>query len=59
MICDWWSFSWKSGNLYTIFDWYDEHKNYMILSDDTRKIVEDILSKIKEVLDESGRNDPV
>ena len=51
MICDWWSFSWKTGNLYEIFDWYDKHKSYMILHANTRKIVEDILSKIKEVLD--------
>jgi hypothetical protein len=51
MICDWWSFSWKTGNLYEIFDWYEKHKSYMILHENTRKIVEDVLSKIKEVLD--------
>lgn len=50
MICDWWSFSWKSGNLYGIFDWYDEHKNSMILSDETQKTVEDILNKIERYL---------
>lgn len=50
MICDWWSFSWKTGNLYEIFDWYDAHKERMILSTKTRTTVEDILSKIKEVL---------
>ena len=27
MICDWWSFSWQSGNLYEIFKWYEEHYN--------------------------------
>ena len=52
MICDWWAFSWNSGNLNEIFDWYDEHKNYMKLSDATRKTVENILSKIKEKLEE-------
>lgn len=52
MICDWWSFSWKTGNLYAIFDWYDAHKERMILSTKTRTTVEDILSKIKEVLDD-------
>ena len=51
MICDWWAFSWVSGNLYEIFNWYDQHKDYMKLSDQTRKTVEDILSKIKEKLD--------
>lgn len=51
MICDWWSFSHKSGDLYEIFDWYDKHKEHMILNAGTRKIVEDILSKIKTKLD--------
>lgn len=52
MICDWWSFSWKSGNLRGIFSWYDEHKNNMILSDETRKTVDDILNKIEQYLNE-------
>lgn len=53
MICDWWAFSWAKNNLYEIFNWYDEHKAYMKLSDSTRKIVEDILAKIKTKLDEN------
>lgn len=52
MICDWWAFSHAKGNLYEIFGWYDEHKDYMKLSDKTRKTVEDILAKIKAKLDE-------
>lgn len=52
MICDWWSFSWSTGNLYEIFNWYDKHKDYMILSDKTRETVEDILGKIRGKLDE-------
>ena len=52
MICDWWAFSWKNGNLYEIFDWWDSNKDYMILHDDTRKLVEDILEAIKKKLDE-------
>ena len=52
MICDWWAFSWAKGNLYEIFNWYDEHKDYMKLSDKTRKTVDDILAKIKTKLDE-------
>lgn len=52
MICDWWAFSWAKDNLYEIFSWYDEHKDYMKLSDKTRKTVEDILEKIKRKLDE-------
>lgn len=50
MVCDWWSFSWKSGNLYEIFDWYEKHKN-MKLHPNTRKIVEGILEDIKKELD--------
>ena len=52
MICDWWAFSWAKGNLYEIFNWYDERKNYMKLSDKTRNTVEDILQKLKAKLDE-------
>lgn len=51
MICDWWSFSWNSGNLYEMFKWYDERKDYMKLSDGTRITVEYILGRIKEKLD--------
>lgn len=53
MICDWWSFSWTKGNLYEIFKWYDDHKAYMKLSENTRKTVEDILEKMKTKLDEA------
>ncbi len=52
MICDWWAFSWKKGNLYEIFSWYDQHKAYMKLSPKTRKTVEDILDQIREKLDD-------
>lgn len=48
MICDWWSFSFKTGNLSEIFNWYDERKTHILLSDDTRETVEDILGKIRE-----------
>lgn len=50
MICDWWSFSWKQDKLDEIFNWYDEHKAYMILSDATRTKVENILDIIKNKL---------
>lgn len=53
MICDWWAFSWAKENLYEIFSWYDEHKQYMKLHKNTRKQVEDILGRIKKKLDES------
>ena len=51
MICDWWSFSHKTGNLYEIFDWYKAHTKKMILHESTKKLVEEILDKIKKELD--------
>lgn len=57
MICDWWAFSWAKGNLYEIFSWYDAHKDYMKLSDHTRKRVEDILAQIKTKLDEGKQEE--
>lgn len=50
MIADWWSFSWKTGNLKEIFDWYERHKEKMILHPATRRLVEDALGKIKSIL---------
>ena len=55
MICDWWSFSWASGNLYKIFDWYEEHKTHMLLSKKTRTTVETILENMREKLDEEAK----
>lgn len=51
MICDWWSFSWDKGNLKEIFKWYEDHKDYIKLHKNTRKIVEQILSRIESELD--------
>ena len=54
MICDWGSFSIKSGNMRELSDFYynkakdDEEKN---LSDATKEIIEEILTKINSVLD--------
>ena len=54
MICDWGSFSIKSGNMRELSDFYynkakdDEEKN---LSDATKEIIEEILTKIDSVLD--------
>ena len=51
MICDWWSFSWRTGKLNAIFGWYEKHKNMnMKLNPSTRKYVEGILNKMKEEL---------
>lgn len=50
MICDWWSFSWRNGNLYEIYSWYEEHKTTMKLDVGTRETVEMILEIIKNIL---------
>ena len=50
MICDWWSFSWKKGELLEIFDWYDSHLPNMKLSELTQNKVETILNRIHETL---------
>lgn len=52
MICDWWSFSWNSGDLFEVFMWYNEHKDYMKINPDSKKTIEDILDKIKDKLEE-------
>ena len=52
MICDWWAFSWKKGDLNEIFDWYEDRKDYMKLSANTRRSVEYILGKMKDKLEE-------
>lgn len=54
MICDWGSFSIKSGNMKELSDFYyeeakdDEDK---MLSDNTKEIIEEILTKIDSVLE--------
>ena len=54
MLCDWGSFSIDKGDFTELINYYyskakdDEEKN---LSDNTKEIIEEILSKIKEVID--------
>lgn len=50
MIADWWSFSWKSGNLFEIFEWYGEHRDKQYIDPNSRAILERILEKIWNVL---------
>ena len=52
MICDWWAFSWRSGNLYEIFDWYEKRRDYMKLGHITRTEIEVVLGAIRKKLDE-------
>ena len=50
MIADWWSFSWKKGNLFEIFNWYAEHLEKQYINLNSRMILERILEKIWDVL---------
>ena len=50
IIADWWSFSWKSGNLFEVFNWYADHRSKQIINPKSREIVEYILEKIWKVL---------
>ena len=54
MIADWWSFSWRSGNLREVFGWYDEHKSRIVLHPSTQEYVESVLGEIGEKLDEAA-----
>ena len=49
MVADWWSFSWRSGNLAEVFDWYEKHRESIILHPSTREYVELVLYEIGEV----------
>jgi len=52
MLADWWSFSWTSGNLTEVFDWYEGHKDGMILHDETRAYLERLLDVLRQRLSE-------
>jgi len=54
MICDWWSFSWKKGDLKEIFSWVEENSNNILLNPRTKIEVDEILAKIGEKLDEEA-----
>lgn len=56
MFVDHWSFSWKSGNLTEIKDWYNSHKKKMILHEKTRKLYEEILDKVLKLLKDEEKN---
>ena len=51
MIADWWTFSWKDGNLFEIFDWYELNKSYILLHRATRIVVENLLKRMKDKLE--------
>lgn len=50
MIADWWSFSWKTGNLLEVFEWYKLHENTIKMHPKSRMKVEQILGELKAIL---------
>lgn len=54
MVADWWSFSWRSGNLAEMFTWYEEHRDHIILHENTRAYVEGILEEIRECIEDDA-----
>jgi len=50
MIADWWTFSWKNNNLFEIFNWYWDHRPKQFIHPESRRILEEILKKIWNVL---------
>lgn len=50
MIADWWSFSWKTGNLLEVFEWYKMHEKTIKMHPKTRLKVEEILGELKAIL---------
>ena len=57
MICDWWSFSWKTGNLMEIFNYYDQHKGKIKMNYFSRNQLEDILEQMRAKLEASNSNE--
>ena len=50
MIADWWTFSWRDGNLLEIVNWYLGHAPYMVMAPRTRIVVNDIISAMSTFL---------
>ena len=51
MVADWWAFSWKSGNLFEVFDWYEKHRDCIVLHENTRRYLESVLDAIRTKLE--------
>lgn len=50
MVCDWWSFSWREGDLYELFTWWTEHCDHIMLHERTKVKVLALLDAINEAL---------
>lgn len=50
MLCDWWSFSWRNYEPDRIFEWWDRHKDNMILHPKTQELIHDVIWTMTEKL---------
>lgn len=50
MIADWWSFSWRKGNLWELWNWWSDHSDYIKLGPETRKKVIKMLDIMNQAL---------
>ena len=50
MVCNWWSYSWAEGDLWSIFDWYIKNEKKMKLSKNTTEDLEYILAELEKAL---------
>ena len=57
MICDWWSFSLKQNKPLEIINFYNNNKEHIMISDNTRCVVEEILEKIERKYKNENTND--
>lgn len=53
MICDWWSFSWRKGDLWELWNWWTANSDYILLGEKTREKVIDLLNLINVKLIEN------
>lgn len=54
MILDWWTFSWRNGDLYEVFNWWNDHSDYILLGKGTREKVLLIFGLILDKINELG-----
>ena len=57
MVCDWFSFSLKSGKIDGIFDFYLERKSYIVMHKESRRFLEALLDEMEKIIlakDEEG-----
>ena len=53
MICDWWSFSWRKGDLWELWNWWTANSDYIMLGEETKKKVIDLLNLINRAMIEN------